>query len=65
MKQHYTHPDVKAFLDQDEWETPLGVRERHPHLAVHQQAMVQVDDSLLQAVAAIVDFLTLLPLLPR
>lgn len=50
-----TYPDIKASLHQDEWQHLLSVCETNPHLAVHQEAMVHVDDTLLHAVGARVD----------
>lgn len=44
-----TYPDIKAPLHQDKWQHLLSVRETDPDLAVHEKAMMQVDDTLLYA----------------
>jgi hypothetical protein len=59
-----TYPDIKPLLDQDEGQGPLLVGQADPHLAVHQQAMVQVDDTLLDALRAGVDLGVLLAPFP-
>lgn len=49
------YPDIKTSLHQDEWQHLLSVCETDPHLAVHQEAMMHVDDTLLHAVGTRVD----------
>ncbi len=59
-----TYPDVKAPLNQDKRKSALLIGEADPHLAVHQQAMVQVHDALLDALRSAVDPGVLLALPP-
>lgn len=59
-----THPDVKASLDELKGKTSLLVSEADPNFRVHEQAVVHVDDGLLNAGAAAVDLLALLAALP-
>jgi hypothetical protein len=59
------YPDIEAFLDQQEGQRSLGVSETHPYLTVHQEAVVQVHNPLLDASWAAVDLYILLTLLPR
>ena len=44
-------PDVEAELDEDKGKAAGGVSLTDPYLAVHQQAMMQVDDGLASTVA--------------
>lgn len=59
-----THPDIESLLDQHKRQRSLLVREAHPDLAVHQQAMVQVQDALLDTLWSAVDSCILLPFPP-
>jgi hypothetical protein len=60
-----TYPDVKPPVHEDKREAPLGVRQAYPHFAVHQKAMMKVDDALPYAVPSRIDFPILLPLSAR
>jgi hypothetical protein len=59
-----TYPNVKAPLDQDKRQRALLVGEADPDFAVHQQAVVQVHDALLDALRSAVDPGVLLALPP-
>jgi hypothetical protein len=59
-----THPDVEATFDQHKRQAALGIGKTDPDLAVHEKAVVHVNDLLLQAVRATVDPQVLLALAP-
>lgn len=61
---YVTYPDIKPLLDQDKRQGPLLVRQANPHLAVHQQAMVQVYHPLLEALGPGIDPGVLFSLFP-
>lgn len=46
----FPYPDIEALFNQHKRQRPFRLGETDPHLAVHEQAMVQVDDALLDAV---------------
>ena len=52
------------MLNQEKWQSPLGVSETYPDLAVHQEAVMHVYDPLLKTPWAAIDFDILLALLP-
>ena len=39
-------PDVIALFNEEEGQATLRSRQAHPYFAVHEQAMVEVDDGL-------------------
>lgn len=63
-KGETTHPDVEASLDELKGKTSLLIGQADPNFRVHEQAVVHVDDGLLDAGAAAVDLLALLAALP-
>jgi hypothetical protein len=60
-----THPDIKASLHQDKRQHFLSVRETDPDLAIHQEAMVHVNDTLLKAGGTGIDLGIFLASFPR
>jgi hypothetical protein len=65
FRQPLTHPDIEAFVDEDERKTSLLLCKTNPDLTVHQKAMVHVYHSLFDAVGSGIDLLFLLSLAPR
>lgn len=65
LRSRNPYPDIEALFDQEEGQCSLGVSETHPYLAVHQEAVMEVDNPLLEAPWAAVDLDILLALLPR
>lgn len=55
-----TNPDVETALYQLKGQAPLLVGKTDPDLGVHEQAMVHIDDALLDACRPVVDLLPLL-----
>lgn len=39
-------PDVIALFNEEEGQATLRIRQTYPYFAVHEQAMVEVDDRL-------------------
>lgn len=58
------HPNVITLLDKNKGKTSLRIGQADPDLRVHEQAMVEVHDLLLDAPRSAVDFLALLSVLP-
>lgn len=59
-----SYPNIKSALDQLKRQTSPLVCQTHPHLGVHEQPMVQIDNSLLNATRSAIDLLSLLPSAP-
>lgn len=59
-----TDPNIIALLDEHKRKTSLLIGQADPHLGVHEQSMVQVQDLLLQTSRSAVNLLFLLALLP-
>lgn len=49
-EQQDAYPDIKTLLDQYKRQRPLSLGQADPHLAVHEETMMQVDNALLSAV---------------
>ena len=64
MLAKLTYPNVEAALNKLKGQTALLIRQADPDLRVHKQAMVHVNDALLDARLAVVDILALLAALP-
>lgn len=58
------YPDIKAMLDQDEWETSFFIGLADPDLAIHQEPMMEVHDALLQTRRPVVHLDILFALFP-
>lgn len=57
-------PNIVALIDQQKGQASLLLRNAHPNLAIHHEAMMQVHDLLLHASRAAVDTLVLLAFAP-
>lgn len=57
-------PDIIALVDQQKGQTPLVLGNAHPDLAVHHEAMMEVDDLLLHTPWPAIYALVLLPFAP-
>lgn len=55
-----THPNIKSPFHKLEWQASLLIRQTDPDLGIHEQAVVQIDNSLLGAIGPAVDFQVLL-----
>lgn len=55
-----TYPNIETPFHQLKWQTSLLVSHANPDLRVHQQAMMQICDPLLDTRRAVVDWLPLL-----
>jgi hypothetical protein len=59
-----THPNIISLFHKFERQTSLLICQAHPHFAVHEQAMVHIDNILPYAIPPIIDFLFLFPFPP-
>ena len=59
-----THPNVISLFHELERQTSLFIRQAHPNLTVHEQAVVHIYDILPYAIFPIVHFLVLFSFSP-
>lgn len=58
------YPDIETSLNQGKRKTSFLVGQTHPHLTVHEQTMMQVDDPLLDTIFTTIHLLILLAPFP-
>jgi hypothetical protein len=59
-----THPNIISLIHKLERQASLLICQAYPHLTVHEQAMVHVDNVLPYTLLPIIDFLVLFSLSP-